>query len=64
MEKKTLATVGGFAITTDDVDEFLVSLGQRAQSYNTPEGRAIILKQLKKKFVNVCRRDRLTAYGC
>ena len=46
MEKKTLATVGGFAITTDDVDEFLVSLGQRAQSYNNPEGRAMILKQL------------------
>ena len=46
MEKKILATVGGFAITTDDVDEFLASLGQRAQSYNNPEGRAMILKQL------------------
>lgn len=46
MEKKILATVGGMAITTDDVDEFLMSLGQRAQSYNNPEGRAMILKQL------------------
>ena len=46
MEKKILATVGGMAITTDDVDEFLMSLGQRAGSYNNPEGRAMILKQL------------------
>ncbi len=46
MEKKILATVGGMAITSDDVDEFLMSLGQRAQSYNNPEGRAMILKQL------------------
>ena len=44
--KKILATVGGMAITTDDVDEFLMSLGQRAGSYNNPEGRAMILKQL------------------
>ena len=46
MEKKILATVAGNAITADDVDEFLMSLGQRGQSYNNPEGRAMILKQL------------------
>lgn len=46
MENKILATVGGMPITTGDVDEFLLSLGQRAQSYNNAEGRAMILKQL------------------
>ena len=46
MENKILATVGGMAITSDDVDEFLVSLGQRGQGYNTPEGRAMVLTQL------------------
>ncbi len=46
MENKVLATVGGMPITSADVDEFLASLGQRAQGYNNPEGRAMILKQL------------------
>ena len=46
MENKVLATVGGIAITSADVDEFLLSLGQRGQSYNTPEGRAMVLNQL------------------
>lgn len=46
MESKVLATVGGMPITSADVDEFLLSLGQRAQSYNNPDGRAMILKQL------------------
>ncbi len=46
MENKVLATVGGMHITSADVDEFLLSLGQRAQSYNNSEGRAMILKQL------------------
>ncbi len=49
MEKemsKVLANVGGFPITDDEVNEFLVRLGQRGQSYNNPEGRKIILEQL------------------
>ncbi len=46
MANKTLANVGGFPISENDVDEFLVELGQRGQSYNTPEGRAAILNQL------------------
>lgn len=46
MENKILANVGGQPITSADVDEFLMSLGQRGQSYNTPEGRAMILTQL------------------
>ncbi len=43
---KTLANVGGFPITDADVDNFLMGLGQRGASYNTPEGRKMILTQL------------------
>ena len=43
---KVLATVGGMPITEDEVNEFLMGLGQRGQAYNTPEGRAMILEQL------------------
>ena len=46
MENKILATVGGMPISTQDVDEFLATLGQRGRSYNNPEGRAMVLKQL------------------
>ncbi len=43
---KVLATVGTMPITEDDVNEFLAGLGQRGASYNTPEGRKMILEQL------------------
>ena len=43
---KILATVGGKPITDNEVDAFLMRMGQRGQSYNTPEGRAMILEQL------------------
>ena len=43
---KILATVGGSPITDEDVNEFLVNLGPRAQGYNNPEGRKMILEQL------------------
>lgn len=46
MENKILATVGGMPVTEADVEKFLASLGSRGQSYNNPEGRAIILNQL------------------
>ena len=46
METKILATVGGLAITDNDVNEFLEGLGPRGQSYNNPEGRKIVLQQL------------------
>ena len=46
MGNKVLATVGGLAITENEVDEFLASLGKRGQGYNTPEGRAMILAEL------------------
>ena len=46
MAEKILATVGGIAITEDEVNEFLTGLGQRGQMYNNPEGRRAILNQI------------------
>ena len=46
MSETILANVGGMPITSTDVDAFLNSLGTRAQSYNNPKGRAVILEQL------------------
>ena len=46
MADKVLATVGGIAVTEKDVDELLMTLGQRGQAYNNPEGRRIILQQV------------------
>lgn len=43
---KTLAMVSGQPITENDVNELLMSLGQRGQMYNSPEGRKEILNQL------------------
>ena len=41
-----LATVNGIAITENDVNEFLMGLGPRGQSYNNPQGRELVLQQL------------------
>lgn len=46
MSDVILANVGGMPITSADVDAFLAGLGQRGQSYNNPQGRAVILEQL------------------
>ena len=46
MEGKVLATVGGMPITDTDVEQFLMALGQRADAYRNPEGRAAILEEL------------------
>ena len=46
MENKIFATVGGTPITSSEVDEFLATLGPKAESYNNSQGRAMILKQL------------------
>lgn len=46
MAEKTLATVGGIAITERDVNEFIASLGQRGQAYNSQEGRRAVLNQI------------------
>ena len=43
---KILATVNGAPITEDEVSELIAGLGQRGASYNTPEGKRIILNQL------------------
>ena len=46
MEPKVLASVGGMNITDADVEQFLAGLGQRADAYRSPEGRAAILEEL------------------
>ena len=43
---KVLATVGTLTVTDLEVEEFLLSLGQRGQMYNNPEGRKLMLDQL------------------
>jgi len=45
-DEKVLATVGGKAITEQDVTMAIMQMGQRAQNYNNPQGRAIVLEQL------------------
>ncbi len=46
MADKILATVGGLTVTEKEIDELIMSLGQRGQAYNTPEGRRAILNQV------------------
>ena len=46
MADRILATVGGISITENDVNEFIAGLGQRGQSYNSPEGRRAVLNQI------------------
>lgn len=41
-----LAKVGPLTVTEKEVEEFLAGLGQRGRSYNSPEGRKVILEQL------------------
>ncbi len=49
-----LAKVNGLAITDADVDNFLASLGPRGQSYNNPQGRAMVLEQLIHQKLFLC----------
>ncbi len=49
MNDKILASVNGKAITEADIDAYIVGMGQRGQSYNNPQGRAMILEQLINK---------------
>ena len=46
MQDKVIATVGGRPIMASEIDAMLASMGQRGQSYNNPQGRAMILEQL------------------
>lgn len=43
---KILAKVGELTVTEAEVNEFILSLGQRGQAYNTPEGKRAVLNQL------------------
>jgi peptidyl-prolyl cis-trans isomerase C len=45
-QDKILAQVAGNPIMESDLVEMLSSMGQRAQAYNNPQGRAILLDQL------------------
>ncbi len=46
MQEKILAKVGTITITENEVSEFILGLGQRGQSYNSPEGRRAVLNQI------------------
>ena len=48
-EDKIVASVGGKPITEADVSREIARMGQRGQSYNTPQGRAMVLEQLINK---------------
>lgn len=48
-QSKVLAVVGGRTITEEDVQKTLMNLGQRAQQYNSPQGRQVILDQIINK---------------
>lgn len=44
--EKILATVGSINITENEVEEMIMTLMQRGQNYNTPQGRDAIIEQL------------------
>lgn len=43
---KILATVNGRAITEEDVNSFMLSMGAQGRRYDSPEGRAALLEEL------------------
>ena len=43
---KILAKVGELTVTEAEVNEFILSLGQRGSAYNNPEGKRAVLNQL------------------
>ena len=46
MENKILAKVGTLTISEAEVNAMLMELGPRAQGYDNPQGREMILEQL------------------
>lgn len=48
-QNKVLAVVNGKAITEEDVQRTLINMGPRAQQYNSPQGRQILLDQMINK---------------
>ncbi len=45
-QDKIIASVGGKPIMESELEAALLSMGQRAQAYNNPQGRAALLEQL------------------
>lgn len=48
-QNKVLAVVGGKTITDADVQKALINMGPRAEQYNNPQGKQILLEQLINK---------------
>lgn len=48
-QSKVLAVVGGKAITEEDIQRALMNMGQRANQYNNPQGKKILLEQMINK---------------
>ena len=48
-QSKVLAVVGGKAITEEDIQRALMNMGQRANQYNNPQGKKILLDQMINK---------------
>lgn len=46
MDNRILAKVGGLSIMESEVNEMVMTLRQRGQNYDHPQGRAAILEQL------------------
>lgn len=46
MNNRILAKVGGLAIMESEIEEMVMTLRQRGQNYDHPQGRAAILEQL------------------
>lgn len=60
-QDRIVAQVAGKPIMESEIDATLMQMGQRAQSYNNPQGRAMILEQLinKKLFLLDAQRNLL-----
>lgn len=60
-ENKVLASVGGMPITEADVNEAILSMGQRGQSLMNPQGKKMVLEQLinRKLLLAGARKDLL-----
>ena len=61
METKLLASVNGVNITEEEVNEAILSMGQRGQSLMNPQGRQMVLEQLinRKLLLASAKRDLL-----
>lgn len=51
---KIVAKVNGQPITENEIDAYIISMGQNGARYNTPEGRKLVLEQLINKRLFLC----------